>query len=225
MKGPHEVTERDEIAPAIQYYKNSFPGDLEFALDPSPQYRDRISIVSLLPEQSRAFGSMRSPHLFLFCFFFSSLLDQAIHSGLRAEHPYFDKIARFPKIVGILSTYWHNIHPVLLLMAATFQIPPNGADRVTKDFETLSDFFIEDYCDFFMNQYSQLTGRLETNLERLQACISILIEISSALAILFCPNTIKPYLGEEANQELVAKWVAHFRNNVNKKLKTLEQPL
>jgi len=224
VKDPHEVTERNELPPAIEYYKNSFPRDIELALDPSPFHRDRISIVSLLPEQARSFGSMRSPHLFLFCFFFSSLLDQAIHSGLRAEHPYFDEIARYPKIVGILSTYWHNIHPITLLMAATFQISTNGAERATKDFENLSDFFIEDYCDFFMKQYSNLTGRLETNVERLQACISILSEISSALAILFCPNTIRPYSSEEANQELVAKWVAHFRNNVNMKLKTLKQP-
>jgi len=224
VKSPYEGTERDQISSAIQYYKNSFLGDLEFALDPSPLYRDKISIVSLLPGEAREFTQMQSPHLFLFCFFFSSLLDQAIHSGLRAEHPYFDKIAKFPKIVGILSTYWHNIHPAFLLMAATFQVPPNGIERATKDFKTLSDFFIEDYCDFFMNQYPQLTGRLKTNPERLQACISILTKISSALAILFCPNTIRPYSSEEANQELVAKWISHFRNNVNAKLKTFEQP-
>jgi hypothetical protein len=213
---------KGELPSAIDYYKNSYTHDLELALDPSPHYRDRISIVSLLPEQAKVFGLMRSPYLFLFCFFFNSLLDQAIHSGLRAEHPYFDRIARYPKIVGILSTYWHNIHPVVLLMAATFQISIRDEKRVTEDFQQLSDFFIEDYCDFFLNQYPKLTGRLESNADRLKACISVLSKISSALAILFCPNTIIPYSRKEANQELVAKWVAHFRNNVNKKLKALE---
>jgi hypothetical protein len=212
-----------EMPSAIEYYKISFRHDLELVLDPSPFHRDRISIVSLLPKQAQVFNSMRSPHLFLFCFFFSSLLDQAVHSGLRAEHPHFDELARYPKIVGILATYWHNIHPVTLLMAATFQIPLNGVERATKDFETLSNFFIEDYCDFLMNQYPRLTGRLETNVESLQACRSVLNEMSSALAILFCPNTISPYSSEEANQELVAKWVAHFRNNVNMKLEAFKQ--
>jgi hypothetical protein len=209
--------------PAIVYYKNSFSHDLELALDPSPHYRDRISIVSLLPEQARVCCSMQSPYLFLFCFFFSSILDQAVHSGLRVEHTIFDKIAKYPKIVGILSTYWHNIHPVTLLMAATFQISKNNEERATGDFEQLSNFFIEDYCDFFMNKYPQLTGRLESNADRMQACISILNKMSSALAILFCPNTISPYSRKEANQGIVAKWVAHFRNNVNMRLKTLEQ--
>ena len=207
----------------IDYYKNSFAHDLTIAQNIDPNHSDRISIVSLLPDKATCFDSMNSPYLFLFCFFFSAILDQAVHSGLREEHEYFANLARYPKIVGILAMYWHNIHPVTLLMAATFQISPDQKDDVTKEFETLSDYFIDDYCNFFIEQYPKLSGRLQKRDDQIRACSAILNEMSTALAILFCPKTIKPYSSKEADQELVEKWVSHFRDNVNNKIAYLDK--
>jgi len=41
-----------------------------------------------LDETADAFQSLRSKRLFLFCCFFSALIDQTIHSALHEEHPY-----------------------------------------------------------------------------------------------------------------------------------------
>ena len=96
----------------ISYYEEDFGRELYAVQNATTAtVKDSISIVSLLPadqspglfdEHAQAFKSLPSQRLFLFSYFFTSLIDQAIHSALREDHRYFDRIARYPKFVGCL---------------------------------------------------------------------------------------------------------------------------
>lgn len=219
----------------IEYYKKIFAGDIQSIQNVTPhefkRYNDRISIFSLVPganhslpgmfaKHAKAFQGLTHKRLFLFCFFFSVLIDQAIHSSLRIEHYFFDKLAKYPKIVGILSGFNSNIHPALLLLLATLYI--NSAEEVdaTSDFKQLTDFFIQDYCDFFSLQYPALTGRLNTRQEQIFALGRVFSDIVNA----FDPSLLPDYLhiyplpDESLNQSLYKSWTEYFYNIVKKKL-------
>ena len=110
---------------AVQYYKESFGHDLKrVASATRATNKDRISIVSLVPSQSRSesfgdtareFQRLENKVEFLFCYYFSALLDQGIHASLRDEHYHFNHFAQYPKFCGILGSYYSNLHPALLL--------------------------------------------------------------------------------------------------------------
>lgn len=194
--------------------------------------KDSISIVSLLPteqysrlsdEHAHIFNSLPSQRLFLFSFFFTSLIDQAIHSALREEHPYFDRFARYPKFVGILATYHHNIHPCLLILAATLYTNDKDQNIATEQFCALSDFFIENYEDFIKNKYPFLTGRLQTEEARNIAVRKLYREFSNALALLFIPRSLRPYSSLLPDIKLYEKWMGHLTMKINAKLSSYEK--
>jgi len=215
----------------LEYYRSRFKVDLA-KLGGGRSAGGRISVVSLVPsgqpkgsfeEVGRVFSRLPNKRLFLFCFFFSSLLDQAIHSGIRGEHHFFDSIARYPKFCGILATYYHNLHPALLLLVATLYTSKDEYDCSIQDFRQLSDFFINDYCHLFTKRYPQLTGRLATTAEQHSAIRRVLNEMSSALAILFLPKSLRPYSAQPADTELCELWVSYFRDLVNDRLARYER--
>jgi len=218
---------------ALEYYKNIFgPELIRIQSSVLPSDSDRLSIVSLLPsdnypgglaEQVKAFDETPSKRLFLFCYFFTALIDQAIHSGLRAEHHYFNNIAKYPKIVGILAMYWHNLHPAVLLLSATLYIPKDEGEKATAEFNQLANFFPNDYCDFLEKEYPKITGRLQGYEERINACRVILNEISNSMAFLFVPQSLGPYSDLKPNIKLYKNWVLYFSGKINDKIKIYEQ--
>jgi hypothetical protein len=211
----------------ILYYKEDFERELRSVQYAATKTEDRISIVSLLQdkhasglidEKARVFKTLPSQPLFLFLYFFTSLIDQAIHSGLRDEHPYFDRLAGYPKFVGILATYWHNLHPGLLLLTATLYTRKEDQDMATKQYYALSDFFTEDYEDFILNIYPSLTGRLQTEQARRAAVKKLYSELSNAVALLFIPKSLGPYSLLSPDNNLYRKWISYFGNKINAKL-------
>jgi len=221
-------TNGKDMEDPISYYKEDFGCDLLSVQNATTgAVENRISIVSLVPaklgpslfdEYARAFKGLASKRLFLFSYFFTSLIDQAIHSALSEEHPYFDRFARYPKLVGILATYHHNIHPGLLLLAATLYINKEDQNAATEQFCALSDFFAEDYENFILNQYPFLTGRLQTEQARKIAVRKIYTEISNAMALLFIPRSLRPYSSLSPDIELYEKWMGYFAKKINYKL-------
>ncbi len=193
---------RENLKDPILYYKEDFGRELRSVQYAETHNEDRISIVSflqdkhasgLINEKARVFKSLPSQRLLLFSYFFTSLIDQAIHSALRDEHPYFDRLARYPKFVGILATYWHNLHPGLILLTATLFIKKEYQDIANRQFSALSDFFTDDYEDFLLNIYPSLTGRLQTEQSRRAAVKKLYTELSNSLALLFIPRSLEPY--------------------------------
>jgi hypothetical protein len=218
---------------AITYYKDRFGHELLHLIESTTStIKDRISIVHLLPperpfirqnEQTKIFQEKTYKSFFLYCFFFSALLDQAIHSGLRSEHSYFDKLARYPKFVGILGTFHTNIHPALLLLASTLYIPASEEESALNEFRKLCDFFVKDYCDFFENEYPKITGRLDNLKDRKNAITAVLCKMSNAMALLFVPMSLKPYSSLQPKTKLYESMVLSFSTRINSKLSQNER--
>jgi hypothetical protein len=218
---------------AVLYYKESFGSDLLRVTNATQaKTRDRISIVSLVPERShqksfgdtaREFQGLEKKIDFLFCYYFSVLLDQAIHSSLRSEYPHFDHFARYPKFCGILGSYWTNLHPALLLLAATLYTSREDEESITKNLLELVAFFPDDYFTFITERYPKLSGRLTTSHEQFSSARSLFIELSKATALLFQPRSLRPYSEEEPNERLSQEWFAAIASAMNKKLNEIEQ--
>lgn len=218
----------------IRYYKHQFGMDLlRVANATRATIKDRISVVSLIPavrsypggfgDTAEEFKKIKDKILFLFCFYFSALIDQAIHSALREEHPHFDRLARYPKFCGILGSYHTNLHPALLLLVATLYAADEDSSAITSDFETLSGFFPSDYYRFLVEEYPQLTGRLQTPAEQHKAAVQLFTELSNATAMLFQPESLRPYSDAAPDLNLFATWSALAASNINKTLNNIEQ--
>jgi len=215
----------------VRYYCEEFGAELQRVRAASSDRYDRsISVVSLVPdhpdgshaERAAAFRQVRSRPLFLFCYFFTALIDQAIHASLRQEHAYFDHLARYPKLVGILAALGTNLHPAVLLLAATLYLHESESEAATEQFKTLADFFIKDYHHFLDVKYPALTGRLTDPGERRDAVRRLFTELSSALALLFVPTSLGSYSRERPNRDLYESWVRYFNRGVNAHLRWLE---
>jgi hypothetical protein len=70
------------IKDAVPYLSQNFAPELVTA-----QGATNDGYPGTLDERAEAFQSLRSKRLFLFCCFFSTLIDQAIHAS-HEEHPY-----------------------------------------------------------------------------------------------------------------------------------------
>lgn len=213
---------------SLDYYYNKFPYDLENVYSSvSRSISDRrLSIVSLLPLEKNSptnfrnnyvFDKIQNQWLFLFCYFFSSLIDQSIHSALRSEHPFFDKIANYPKFVGILHTGWSNINPAFLLLIATLYVPTIDKEKSTNQFYLLADYFSDDYCKFFETEYPKLTGRLKKTEDRIEAIKAVLSELRDAINWISVPKKFYAYSNIEPDLDLYEKWIQYFSQKIRKK--------
>ena len=208
---------------SVQYYKQNFGHELLKVQNAASH--NKISIVALLPGnkpsrgvRNQAFQAVALKPFFLFSFYFSILIDQAVHSCLREEHAYFENLTRYPKFVGILGSYHTNLHPGLLLLAATLWIPRDEEQQFADQFIQLADHMIKDYCHFFHNRYPELTGRLTSLGEQNETIKSILTAMSEATALLFIPTSVQPYTKLEPNYPLYESWMMYFSGLVNSKL-------
>lgn len=216
---------------SVRYYKDVFGNDLvNVASAPTAAITDRISIVSLIPskkypglfgETAKAFQQLEHKILFLFCYYFSSLLDQAFHSALREEHDYFDRIAGYPKLCGILGSYWSNLHPSLLLLVATLYTKDQDKLVFTENLDELAEFFPGYYYEFVTQQYPRLTGRLSAPERQREAASRLFNELSNAVAILFQPHTLRPYSALPPDEVLFKSWMATIAKNTNRVLRTI----
>lgn len=214
---------------AVSYYQGEFGHDLLRVATATTD--NRISVVSLVPQRTYPgnFGNTASEFQkldhkprFLFCFFFSALLDQAIHASLREEHTHFDQLARYPKFCGILGSYHSNLHPAFLLLAATLYTIDENEAEATDDLQELAEFLPQDYYRFLTDEYPALTSRLNTPRERENAAITLFSELSNATARLFLPRSLRPYSKAEPNLRVFDKWAASIASSINQKLRTIK---
>jgi hypothetical protein len=177
------------VSEARDYYNSHFGPHLIEVANANLGRRDNISLMWLIPGavnvspgQALTFSLLEETHrvLFLMCYFYSALLDQAIHAGLRQEHPAFDNLARYPKLVGILGGAYTNLHPANLLVAATMHMKTLSSETVTALFDDLTTFMIDEYIRFFTVEYPALTTRLQSRDAQLQAIRVVLHEAVQA---------------------------------------------
>jgi len=174
--------------------------------------RRAISIVSLVPDpigsrQVEAFQRIEPKYHFLFCFFFAALLDQAVHSALRSEHAEFSKLVETPKIVGVLGTADTNLHPAVLMLAATLWVPADEREHATEQLRRLSAYAVRGYRRLLENDFPERTGRLADPLARRKALETVFDQISSGLALLFLPQKLGSYSGWEPDVPLYRGWM------------------
>lgn len=177
--------EVEAVSEAAEYYRSRFGNDLINIANADPGWRDSISLVGLIPGatnatpgQARAFSVLEEKHrvLFLMCYFYSALLDQAIHAGLRREHFVFNSLARYPKLVGILGSAYTNLHPAHLLVAVTIHMKTLSSETVVGLFDDLTGFMVNEYVRFFTVEYPTLTDHLQTHEAQLNAIRTVLCE-------------------------------------------------
>lgn len=181
----------DSVSEATDYYNTRFGPQLIEVANADSGWRNRISLVGLIPGaqnatpgQARSFSSLSENDrlLFLMCFFYSALLDQAIHSSLREEHSGFDHLARYPKLVGILGSAHTNLHPANLLVAITVHRQGLSSEAVQAWFDDLTRFMIKEYVRFFTVEYPSLTTHLQSPESQRQAILSVCQEVVRATA-------------------------------------------
>jgi hypothetical protein len=177
------------MSEAVQYYTGQFGQDLVAVRDAGGGIADRISLLTFLPGQSgpsrgqaHAFRGLAAKErvLFLMCYFYSALLDQAVHASLRDEHFEFDRLAQYPKLVGILGSYHHNIHPAHLLMAATMHLEGLSEESATGLFQELTDHMADEYVRFFTAEYPAMSGRMVSATQQRRALRLVLGEMAAA---------------------------------------------
>lgn len=216
----------------IQYYKYEFGNEMEkVSKAKSDTSNNRISIVSLVPDSrislpfkdiSDKFMKLKNKIFFLFCFYYSALIDQAIHSALRNEHPYFDNLAKYPKFCGFLGSYHNNLHPSLILLVATLYVADEEKEQATEFFEILAMYFPSDYQRFLIEEYPRLTGRLQTTAEQQRAVDLLFRELSNATALIFQPESLLPYSESKPDLRLFGTWIRMAAFNINRVGKALD---
>jgi hypothetical protein len=212
----------------ITYYQENYKFDL---INVSGEFKDRISVVSLVPNNinisggfgnaARKFERIDNKVQFLFCYYFSVLLDQAIHSAIREEHSTFDNLARYPKFCGILGSFHTNLHPALLLLVATLYTTDNNHELATEDFERLALFIPGEFYRFFTLEYPSITGRLTNKNLKLNVVYKLFNKLSDGVALLFQPKSLKPYSEEEPNLILFKRWINFISTKINEKCKEI----
>lgn len=184
----------------VEYYQQQFSKDLINLMNSHEFAKERISIVSLVDDMSAPdhygvvrdeFNRIQKKQFFLFSFFFSVLIDQAIHSAARHLHEDFQNIAQYPKLVGILSSYWSNLHPSLLLIASIKH--SKNLEDLENYFEDLAKFILNDYQKFFYCQFPKYTKLLYSNEEIKLNLNNIFNEISRAMIWTDVPKSIWSY--------------------------------
>ena len=211
----------------IDYYHQQFPADLDFISRAGPYSTvGKISFFTLLPStvlglkqvkgcELQEFRSVENKHLFLMCYFFLTILDQAIHFNLRSEHKFFDFIARYPKFKGFLVTSHNNMHPNSLLVFATVYIKYFSVFGATEDFRSLSRIMLRNICDFLRNTYPAMTERLPTKNQREEAVSIILNTIESGIFEYEVDRRWLETLGFPSDMNMFNEWIQTLKNQLD----------
>ena len=212
---------------SVEYYKNHFTVDIQNIMNLIAPEK-RISIYSLINKDSGGFfGRTRkgflettSPRMFLFCSFYTALIDQAIHSSLRIEHQNFEKIAGYPKFVGILSSYGSNMDPALLLLIATVYCKDDSKEDVTKDFNDFTDYMLDDYIDFFHNVFPKYAYGLKTTDEQDEAIHQVFSDIHQAMQ---WDSVSKEIARLSPSLDLYKAWILLFNDKLSEKMNRMSE--
>jgi hypothetical protein len=213
----------------IEYYQTKFAADLAFVRGGDPSRGDRLSILvftgsptpGAVGAQQQRFGLLdRAVKVrFLFCLHFSVLIDQAIHERARHLHADFDRVAGYPKLAGILASYWTNLHPALLLQAASLYAHP-GAVRETDDLTTYVDFFPADYRRFFLLEFPKHTRQLLDPDTRVRAHDDVMEGARAAYTLFQMPNVRVdsfPFVGgPQPDDALYGRWIDLVRRGLRR---------
>lgn len=174
------------MSEASDYYNTIFGPQLVAVANADPGWRSSISLVGLIPGagnafpgQAKAFCSLEERHrvMFLMCYFYSALLDQAIHASLREEHAAFDELAQYPKLVGILGSAYTNLHPAHLLVAVTVHMKSLSDETVRVLFDELTEFMLNEYARFFTVEYPAMTKHLQNTDDQRRAIRTVFQEV------------------------------------------------
>jgi hypothetical protein len=138
----------------LHYYRSQYKEDLDlvsgntgciYSINLSP--RDGLhGHGNILERKDRTLKGIQHSVLFLLCYFFEVLLDQAIHTASRRGHNKFVRQFDCPKLSGALGSLGHNCNPMNLLVASDLYYLEDKFREVTVPFRVLSNFFLaEEY--------------------------------------------------------------------------------
>lgn len=211
----------------IEYYQQQFPADLGVVIGGRPTRGERLSVLTFTA--SPTVGTIGAAQLrfqsfdtsvrvrFLFCLHFSVLIDQAIHEGARAIHPDFDRIAGYPKLAGILASYWSNLHPALLLRAATLHVEA-GADSASEDLASYAQFFPADYRRFILDDFPNHTQQLPDLPSRERLLSDVMSSARAAYSLFGAPSVRSGFFpfsgGTLPNEALYTEWLGVVRRGL-----------
>jgi hypothetical protein len=158
---------------------------------------------------------------FLMGFHFCALLDQAVHDSIRERHARFDDVARYPKLRGILASYWTNMHPALLLGVASGRVDEGAIEATTEEFERLSAHVVTEYGRFLVEDFADLADVPRGDQVKDRLLAPVFSSLSSAYAILFLPaasSTKFPFhVGSEAPRaEVFQAWCGIVRADIHR---------
>ena len=207
----------------VEYYKNYFLTDVQNIMK-TLNDNNKLSIHHFVRpgtegRTKQAYLKSKSQRMFLHCFFFLVLIDQAIHAGLREEHAIFERIAGYPKFVGILSSYNSNMHPTLLLLIGTSLQDGENEYSIIKCFEELTEYFLDDYENFFHCVFPQYADSLETKSAQTAVYKTVLLEMQNAM---LWKNLQKDFNFITPNIQMFRLIIKFFNETVNRKLTNLK---
>ncbi len=189
---------------AITYYREQFRFDLATVAAGS----DWISFVSLQGQSPgkygnqtcEAFRELEPKCLFLFCYFYCVLLDQAVHTGANEEHRSFNAYWECPKFRGILGSAHSNLHPGLILEIATKYVSEENEEKLGTQLNSLASFFATEFRRILTEDYPKAAGRLKSDSSRQAFCESVLRAAEHGLVFSTVPGAFGG-LSEEASEK------------------------
>jgi len=209
------------------YYEHLFSNDLTKLMDSSEFAKYKISMFSLIEGSGssshfghtrKAFLSIEDKPCFLMSYFYTTLIDQALHTYDKLRHCDFNNIAKYPKLVGILSSYNSNMHPSNLLLISLCYIDSSDEEEYTNKFYQLTDYMVDDYENFIKNIFPKYTHKLNTA-EQLDMLKSVYAEIISSMSF----NSVRRLYHTEMKYsvEVYMKWLSYIQSKFQEKLDLL----
>ena len=211
----------------VDYYVHQLGGDLRAV---SADARGRLSIVAFASPRRRGRGPTVLPLFgawpderrlaFLLGYQFCVLLDQAIHSGARRHHQVFDDVARYPKLGGILGSYYTNMHPALLLGVASGLVSQGAVDGATDQLRRLSRHVIVEYARFLTEDFADLVQVARGQAAHLHLLKPVFEALSSAYGTVRRPAATEgsfPFsvAARRPNAEVYERWCDVVQSDIH----------
>lgn len=208
--------------PVKEYYKTIFVSEY---LRIRKIGDNSLSIASISPDkqikndrEAEIFQSFPFKPLFLLCFFFHVLFDQAMHSSLREEHFYIDKLTRPLKFCGILSIAAANLHPAYLIMMATLYMNSDEKEITQEHFKKLTDYFLDDYENMILIKYPLASGDLHYFDNRKKALLKLLRTIKDATKRRPNLQLMKTFTDHSPDYVLYSEMMEYFSSKIDDKI-------
>ena len=206
-----------ELGPDISKLTAAGGGDLSIVafVDPNTAApgRDVQRLFQAMPVERQV--------AFLLGFHFCVLIDQAIHDAIRPLHSRFDAVVRYPKLRGILASYWTNMHPALLLGVASSRVDVSAINSTTAAFRGLSTHVVEEYARFLVEDFADLTDTARGDVARDQLLVPVFRSLSGGYTLFSLPSatpTSFPYrVGiMPPRRELYTEWCGIVRDDIKR---------